>query len=303
MTLRKSILVALILIVAFALWAPRQWQLNRTRRAVSDINAQSASLEQQIAAIASDLESVQHELTAEKLRRNQALAEVATASSSLAKVNPESRWATPPANLPEWNPDSPFIWLRKEVLPEFPVSPFLASGELRPEVSYVLTVSPAQQRTLNAALSQCLRRYREIETSKVERLEEHLPGIADRPGAKATIRVPPLPDEGARAKEEFAAALTGSLGEQRAELLLKLGDSWLDEQLSQSGKEPKTISVLRRPDGSGNVSIKAGGSWMSVGLDKGHPEMLWEYVPKHLASFFTEVLSETGNPASANVPQ
>jgi hypothetical protein len=199
----------------------------------------------------------------------------------------------PPDKLPDWNSASPFVWLRKELLPEFPAPAFQEDGGLLPQVAGVLLVGRDQLRELNRALQGCLARYRERELSKAEFVNDHLPGTGGEEGETLTVRVPASPEEGARAKEEFARALTDTLGEQRASLLLRLADGWLEEQFSTSSTEARTVSVALRPGGSGNVTVKAGTSWLSAGFDGSHPEQIFNYVPRHLAPLFQGLLDRS----------
>lgn len=292
---RKTTWMLLVLLGTLAVWAPTQSRLQEERLSLTHARAQLEGEQQRSAAAAAALQQLREELDAERQRRDAALAEATKAEAAVDQIHPFARWSLPPATLPDWNPASPFVWLRKESLPGFPVPAFQDDGTLLPQVASVLMVGGEQLRKLNDALHGCLTRYRDVELSKVELTEDHLPGIGGQEGEKITIRVPALPEEGAKAKEEFVAVLTQALGEQRSTLLLKLADSWLDQQLSQSGSETKTISVLLGPQGGGNVSVKAGNGWLSAGFDGRRPEQLFNYVPRHLAPFFQPLLDRSAS--------
>jgi hypothetical protein len=291
----KSALVVLIAALASGLWVPHQIKLVHARRWIVEAEARLNALRDRIAAASDSLESAQRELRAAIDRHDQTLAAVAKAERSLAARDPEARWTAPPASLPEWNADSPYIWLRKEMVPRLPVSPFTEDGGLRAEVGYVLVVDPVAQRNLNQQLKQLLGDYRALEIANAQPTEDHLPGIAGQPGEKLTIRVRPQPEEGARVKQQFEAALVDALGAQRAELLTKAGESWLGSEFAQFGAEPKIISVIRHPGGSFNISIKTGNNWMSTG---GPASAIKNLIPSHFWPMFSKLF----NPADAADP-
>jgi hypothetical protein len=292
----KLILVLLILAGTTVAWTIRYGQLWQTRRAIAEAEAQTTAADERLRTAQEELAKAQSRLAAETQGYRKALAEAAQAARELAKRDPESLWAVPPDVLPEWNAESPFVWLCKEIIPQLPVAAFLASGELRPEIACVFTLDSKQQTVLNTALKQCLDGYRKIEAARVERLEEHLPGIADQNGEKLTIRVTPLPEDGAKAKREFEAALRSTLGDQRTDLLLEVGGGWLSSEFSEAGTETKTISVIRHPGGSLGISIKSGGSCFSTVVNKERLAMFKDYIPPHLLPFFREFLEPQGEP-------
>jgi hypothetical protein len=289
----RPVIIALILLGTLAIWIPRQRLLNHTRRDVVEVRRQLAAMENRSDAAA--LETAQRELKAENSRRERAVVDLSNAERALAKANPETRWATPPASLPEWNPESPYVWLRKEMVPRFPVQAFTEDGELQPEIANVLMIDPATVRLLNEKLKQHLADYRALEVAKAERSEEHLPGIANERGEKLTIRVQPLPEDGARIKQEFETDLTQALGEQRATLVEQVSKNWIDTQFAQFGAEPKIISVLRRPGGDLNISIKSGGNWMSSG---GSTASVLYQIPPHFRPMFATILEPAATKGS-----
>jgi hypothetical protein len=281
-------IVVLVLLVALGTWIPRQRLLNHARRQLADAQKQMAAAENRSTAANEALETSRRDLKAENSRRDQAAADLSVAEGALAKADPETRWATPPPTLPEWNAESPYVWLRKEMVPRFPVEAFNIDGALQPEIaSVVLLIDPASVRALNEKLKQHLAEYRALEVAKAERSEEHLPGIANQPGEKLTIRVQPLPEEGARIKQEFETDLTQTLGEQRATLVKQVSENWLDTQFAQFGAEPKIISVLCRPSGDLSISIKTGSSWFSTG---GPAAAVRVQIPPHFRPMFASFL-------------
>jgi hypothetical protein len=295
----KLAVVMLILMGTAAVWIPQRWNLQRARIALANAKARHAQLEEHIVRVATAMESARQELHAQKAVGRELQAAVEKAGRDLAKVDPESRWVTAPATLPDWNSDSPYLWLRKEMLPKLPVEVFTETGALRDEVASILTRDQNQKTTLNANLTRLLAEYRTLEAAKAERTDEHLPGIAGQPGDKITVRVQPLPEEGARLKQQFETALRTELGTQRADLVSQTGENWLDSQFSQFGTEPKTISLIRHPGGSYNISIKSGNSWFSTG---GPWQAINHQIPIHLRPLFSELIEPETAKALENDP-
>jgi len=284
---RKTTLVLLILLAALAVWIPQQRRLARARLDVAAAEAQRVKLNERIASTTAGLESVRRELRAQQSNRAVTLAAVAKAEQELARVDPESRWADPPATLPGWNAESPYVWLRKEMLPKVQVSAFNDKGELRGEVAAVLTATEIQQRALNTMLPRLLAEYRALEAANAERVAESLPGI-EGDGLKVTLRITPKPEEGARLKQQFEAALKSELGEQRANLLMQLSERRLNDQFSFFGAKPPVISVTRHPNGTYDINIQSG-SWGLSG-----PMTIAEIhdkIPPHLLPLFSDVLN------------
>ncbi|MGZ5505920.1 MAG: hypothetical protein ACXWKH_06040 [Limisphaerales bacterium] len=279
-------MVLFILSAATAVWIPRQRTLADARATLAETKAQRLNLEQRINAATTELNSSRSELLAQHTSRKQTRSAIDKAERELNKVDPENRWATPPASLPNWNNESPYVWLRKEILPKLPVQAFTENGALNGDVASVLTLDQKQTAALNTTLTNLLAEYHSLEAAKAEKTDEHLPGIAGEKGDKLTIRVQPQPEDGKRIMQQFETALRNELGPQRADLLLQTSESWLDQQFNQSGAEPKTISLIRHPDGSYNLSIKSGGSWFSTG---GPWRIIKNQIPVHLRDLFNEM--------------
>jgi hypothetical protein len=294
--LRKLTPALLIAAIAACWWIPRQIGLANARRDLSAVRIQLADLRDRAATGSNTLESLRDELRAASERRSRAASEAAKATRAAAAVNPDARWVAPPKSLPEWNPESPYVWLKKESVGRFPVPVFTEDGELRAEVGIVFVIDPASQRALNKQLKELLAEYRALEAAKAERSDEHLPGIATQKGEKLTIRVKPLPEDGARIKQQFEAALVNALGQQRAGLLTQVGDTWIRSQFAQFGAEPKIISVARNSEDNFSVSVKSGRSWFSTG---GPARFMRDNIPPHLRPLFGDWF-DRGNPAKEN---
>lgn len=288
MRFTKTRLVLLILLSALALWVPQQKNLREAQRALNEAEVKRLDLDQRIALAAQTLETIGRETRAEKLRHHDAVSALARAEQETPKTEPEVPWLSPPETLPQWNADSPYVWYRKEIFPRLPVQVFTDKGEIRREVASVLDADQRQQTSLNVTLSRLVAEYRALEVANAERIEEHEAHISGMEGPKVTLRIKPLPEEGARMKQDFEIALRNELGEQRANLVMQLGAPWFNAQFSQFGADPKIISLVQHRNGTYNISIKNGQRRMSAGGVR----KLTDYIPSQLIPFFTEALQQ-----------
>jgi hypothetical protein len=261
----KTVVVLLIFGVALLFWVSRQPGIAEVRREIDAAQSELGLLHERHAAAAEALATAKQDLSEEQTARAAAVATLNLELKELAKVDPETRWSASPILLPEWNPESPYVWIRKEMVPRIAASPFGEDGSLGPEAAHVLVIDAPVMRELNRRLKQAISDYRDVEATEARLSEEHLPGIANSPGDKITATIKPPPEQGARYRLEVETALRELIGEQRASMVMALGANWLSGQFSNSGTEPKTISVIRRPGGSYTISIKSGGNWFSTG--------------------------------------
>jgi hypothetical protein len=287
-------LILLILAAGLGLWFAQRARIGSLRRTLAEARMQQAQLDERASALATDLESSRAELRLAHANRSRVETGETALEEQLARTDPETRWAVPPATQPDWNPESPYVWLRKDKLRQLPVSVFMDNGEINPDVALVLTEDASQQRKLNATLSRLLSDYRALEAAQARRTDDHLPGIAGQDGLKETIQVDPMPEQGKQIQQQFEAALTETLGRQRADLLMQTGAGWLYSQFSQNGTQPKTISVIRHPNGTYNLSIQTAGNWMSTG---GPASVVTNQIPGHLLPLFGDVLNPSDDQA------
>lgn len=298
MNVRKTTLVLLILLSASAFLARRQWALHQLRQQTMALAATILERESRMATVRQELEALQGRIAQEKRREGMAVADVARAERAFATADPESRWAEPPATTPDWNAESPFVWIRKEMVPKFGVSIFNNSGGLLPEAASVLAVDGSTLRSMNSQLEQLMTDYHALEVARAKLIDKPLPGTQGE-GTKVTVEISPMPEEGGRFKTQFEAVLNAELGFQRASLVQQTAEGWLDQQFSGFGSEAKTISVLRDSRGNLNVSIHSGQSWFSTGVPTGRSELIEHYIPPHLLPLFKEVLTPSDAGASA----
>jgi hypothetical protein len=279
----RLVIILISLVLASIIALRNQSGISAKRAQIAQCQAKLEALKAESATLREELAAIQVRLQKESAARNATVTSLAAEVRKRSEVDPESLWANPPSALPDWDNESPYVWLSKEILPSLPIVAFSKDGELDPTVAAMLTLSPSETRELNHKLRTTLEKYRALESAGAEISTNHLPGIQSFPGEKLTIVVNPLPDEGDRLKEEFSSAIKSHLGEQRSGLALHLARYWLSEQFSHQGAEPKTISAVRHGDGRFNLSIQTAGSSMSTG---GHLNFE-DYVPAHLLPYFT----------------
>ena len=280
---RKTTVILLVGLAALVVWIPQQRKLAQARLAVEEAKGQRVKLEERVATATAELESVRRELRGQQSNRTETLAAVAKAEQELARVDPEGLWLALPPALPDWNADAPYVWLRKEMLPKLRVSVFTDDGELGGDIAEVLTLTESQQRSVSATLPSLL-------------ADESVSG-AGKDGPKVTVRIKPLPEEGAWLKQQVELALRTNLGEQRGALLLELSSDWLNSQFSHFGTAPKTISVARGPNGGYSIEIH---DWNSQQFTTGVPR-IDPYIPAHLLPLFSDVLGEAAPATPAAV--
>lgn len=291
MKLHKLSLVLLIVLTGLLIWIPRQRRISQSREALASLRAEKAQAENNIATATEELNVVQKKLNAETELQRAVLSEAATAARALAKADPGSRWATPPDATPDWNHESPFIWIRKEMVPKFGVPMFKPSGAMEPDVASVLAIDRTTLGALNSRLKQVVADYHAVELSHAKRIEKHLPGV--RADARmATVEIQPMGDVGAGFIERFKTVTQEALGMSRSDLVLQSTEGWLEDQFASATTGTKTFTVIRNANGTLSVSFKSAGSSMSAGVDS--PEMISYYIPAHLLPLFGDVLNPSG---------
>jgi hypothetical protein len=283
--MQKATLIVLIFATALLVWLPRQVRIENARNDVTALKLRQATLEEQIAAAEISLDSTRGALRSEHSTLGQTLAALSAAQFEIEKEDPEVRWVAPPVTWPDWNPESPYVWLRKEMLPRLHVPILSEQGELLDSAALVLCLEPAARSELNQQLKRLLAEQRAIELANAEVTDEHVPQIEQAEGRKLTVRAQPaFAGEGARLRMQFEETLLRYLGQQRSDLLVESAKWWLNEQFS--GPNAATIiSVARHPDGRYTIIKESNHGWSSAsGMTS-----LDGFVPPHLLPLFEEL--------------
>lgn len=286
----RTVLIVLIVAIGFGAGMRQRQKLAAAQGTLLEAQAQQATLDKRNATVKTEVETLRRDIKLQAESRAQKSAELKKAHREISQSHPELRWVSPPPELPHWEADSPYIWLRKETLPALPFRVFSEAGTLTDDFASMLTLTKTERKTLQETLPKVLRKYHELEAQYAEKIDEHLPGISGD-GEKVTIRVKPSQEIGHQVKQEFESALREIVGVSRAELVMQVGQSWLDEQFALTESAPKTISVIRRQRGGYTIAVRAGSNWLSMGVPKGREQMLRQHIPVHLRPMFAEFLA------------
>lgn len=288
----KLVMTLAIFAVAGSVSGWRLVEANNVKREMSSLRAEINRCEQQVQSMTGEISSLEDAVLRKRMEHQRAVSDLTRATRVFERKFPDSRWAVQPEVLPQWNPESPFIWIRKDIMKRLPGPAFTSAGELEMRLLPILTVEPAELRQLNAGLRQCIETFRAAEVENVRKTDNHLPGLADREGDKITIEVLLSRETGAVAKAEFEEIVRHHLGRQRSDIVLSVSASWIDSEFAQSSDHPKTITLVRNRSGAYDIAVRSGGSWMSTGFPKEYRDNLKHYVPPHLIPFFSELLTD-----------
>lgn len=274
-TLSRSTVTGLVLLVFLPTAAT--WQLFRAvtqqradvRRMRDELEIVSAEKE----VVQSHIEEIQIQLAAQKPPTDPtSTVESRAAHARLPQAAPVDPWVAPPEVHPDWNRASPYIWIPRESLTQLPLQPFGQLGALDREVAEVLGVDPDLSKQLHAACSDILRRRETLE------MELAVASFPESSTNRMQLEVQFPSEAAAKLQSSFAATLRKHLGAQRADLILTLGRSWIDEQFSPS----KSVTVTLLPGDKFEISSSGGGIFRSVG----GISTLEGYMPPHFAARF-----------------
>ena len=284
----RGLFISVVFAVGLVLTLNQHSRVTRSQAEVAKMMAEVSALEDESNAWRDEIRTLHEELRREQLALSETRIREAKAKAEIARLSPDARWTEPPETSPEWSPESPFVWVSKELLTQLPMEPFSENGELSPGVAEVLGIDNQSRKDLAELMAGQLARFREAELDNVYLSTNHLPGVSHIEGKKMTIELRPPADVGAQFQHELTTALTTKLGAQRAGIIMAQGKAWFAKNVSLFAAEPKVISVGWRPANGYSLTIKGPGMWKSIGgiSDlKGH-------VPGHLLPYFGE-LAET----------
>ena len=215
------------------------------------------------------------------------------AGAATRPLDPDMTWSQPPEGPPTWEVDSPYVWLDKKILSGFSVNTFESDGGLKPEMAAVLTVDPGHLAALNQDLAAIVTEQRREELAHAHVVPEPLPAVAREPGDKLTVRLKPMSEISTRSLREFEGTLVRHVGKQRAEILMRVAQSWLAEAFPESITQPRTTTVVVRADGSYRIASENSFGSMQLSGD-GDFGM---YIPMHLRPLFEPLRRKTGDGA------
>ena len=296
---RISILLAAALMAlaiccrAYISLQARQSELNRIQIETDSLGARIEFSGRRLAALRADLHR-------ENQKANDLLAGAMAGEGRLAQGNPDARWVEPPAELPAWSKESPFIWLRKEALRHsiIQIPTLNRNGQLPPLLCQVLDVTAGEKSAVETATAKFLSDFGDSELAAAKVTENHLNGVAGLPGVKVTVEIPALPEAVDQLGSQVAQTLRAELGEQRASIVLDWGQA--DGNLfNLHTAAPKIISVRREPGGMMYIATQVGGS---LGGTTANDLRLEEHIPSSLLSLFQAVAPPPPDASSPGQP-
>lgn len=264
--------LSILIVVSILLWLDQ-----RNQRVASEITGQAA--QQQI----DDL-TAKRRTTTERIgliqtqieARSQAITDQLNEMARLQAERDERRQeqlAIPDAELPyQWNDDSPTARLGKRFLASLNLEALTETTnnlfQLDDVVAVLLDMKPEEREAVQASIDTLIRQQREIESSRLEVLDqpisEKYDWIVDKnePDLLITFYLPAFPEDGAKLKHEFRANIESALGSSRAEMFLAISDRQFDVDLGGVGEHSRWITFTEKvaPDGFLNISRFEGNS-------------------------------------------
>lgn len=283
-----GIILGVFLLAGLLGWRQQQ-RLQETRQALAALLVRQGEFSTRLTAATARLEDLRQDWRQSQNARQTVRQDVVQVEKALAQVDPEIAWVSPPETLPAWEEASPYVWLRKDKIPLLPVTIFSADGELDMHLAQLIDLSAAQKQTLAKALPEIMAAYRAREMEMAEKTDNHPPGWSKEEEA-VTVELKISPEESQQYRETFENKVRETVGEKRAELVLATGQGWLDKEFVSKASQGKFYSLQRRKNGSYNVTIRTGTSWMSTSVNKGSETTLAYYFPKRLLPLFSSLI-------------
>jgi hypothetical protein len=285
--MKKLPLVTLIFASAGLVW----WTQNASWKANEKALQQSRERLESLRERAQAAEMAVSKASAEQNSQNQIRLATSTslraAQRDLAAKDPASQWAEPPAHWPEWNPNSPYIWVRKESLPSFRPAVFTQSGGISREAADVLAIDDSLRNSINAQLQTALSNYRAAELTNAEVTTK--PSKDNASISEITVKIPPPADEGAVFQNTVTQILQQNLGDQRAGLITNAASSWLS---GFSSGNQTAITVSRLGGGNYQLSMEMpnGSSSSYGGLPGSNVQMI---LPSYVLPLFNDFFAQS----------
>jgi hypothetical protein len=242
----RIVIVTGLLLVAAALWMSRQWSLHQRRLALEQAWARETEMATSLAEQQKQCDQLKQEIEKNHAKKKTIKAEFSLARKEFERVNPDSAWAIPPQEWPNWSDSSPYVWIRKETLPNLNLHPFSNSGRLAQGIDVILDIPPDKLAALNEKLAKVVVQAKQRKFSSMERIINNNDGTPFDETQKVVLRIPSLGEEALRLEKEFNEVLTTELGEERARLLVQSDVIWVKNTFNNEGR---LLSVELTKDG------------------------------------------------------
>jgi|GEM_PF-1343022 len=286
----KTIIILLAILIGLAIWAPRQMRLNETRVKLAQIKFQLDEIVQKQTEARNHMASLQISLKHSQQSAESLKNKLTQAQNTLDKIHPESLWAEPPAQWPDWNTNSPYVWIQKSTLNNLYLSPFSKNGKLSSSAAEILDIPKNELDSMNEKLHDLVKQSHQYQSDRTEIVPE------ESSKDKITLKIDSLGDEGKRLENEFKNTLNMTMGEQRADLLLQqdsyrisdifhaMGekisvgfttDNMIEIDIRNRFENPKTHEIIE--DGGGSHSVLPNHDFWVTMLQQGIPTYLFSH--------------------------
>jgi hypothetical protein len=286
----RAVIAVAILGLGAGLIGHRQMGLNKGSAKLAAARAELDKTIRERGAVEERVETLRNQISEERAQRDSALAAVALAGRQAIEEQSAARWSQPPASPPDWNPASPYVWLRKDAVARLGVRPFNEDRSLSDQICAVLDISAAARAEIEPVLQRGFAEWRASEVALAERSGEPLLMRSNK-GRPVTVRVPPQPELASRLRGEMDAVLKNQLGEQRAELFKRFAESSIDTMLGPAkpvgGEARARVYSVQRDGEMFRIGFDIyGSSTLTVSPD-------WRFViPENLHPLFEGALEQ-----------
>lgn len=282
--MKKIHIMGLVFLAATAAWMHGHWQQFQSERALAEARVALAALQNRIDSDQAALAEARLEQKRQNQARSRLAADAAGARRQLALADPASQWARPPAALPDWNPKSPYIWVRKDLLASLHPPALNWQGALSRDAADILGLSEEDRVKLNQQVQGALDNFRSLQNSNAV-VTNTLPDGGAGDGPVVTITIPALVEEGEALQTQLTQILEQNLGRERAAVLTNAAADWLEGFALQ---EPDVFSVMQNPNGTYRVSSKSAND--SYTYDGISARGAYNHIPQNFAPVFTGIL-------------
>ncbi len=283
------ILASLLLVSTGVLCVTRHWRhanlAAENRRWAGELSAAQASL----TAAAGNLASLRRRQDARRAELQVAERDATVAreelDGQLRELTRDKEGA--------WPKSKSYFYLRKQALAVIGYRPITEDGHLDPVAARLFGLTSGEQRQVDDLYQAFGDGIRKLQLERAER--QPVDPAKDTPDRREVVyKIPVLAPEVAGLRQNFEQSLAGTLGEERAGLLLERVRDWLREESDHAENEVRLLSLEAERDEKGRVehylreAIPANGSFtrMSVKFPPEPATALWPY--RHL--FGTEPL-------------
>ncbi len=249
------------------------------RASSAAITGQLLTAKEQLAATRTNLDDLQKRLAARQTTLH-------GAESDLAGAETEAMQAAPPDPDPAkegaWPAAQPYFYVAKRRLKDIGYPTFLPNEQVSPAAAALFAMTPQEQAAVDAAARDFQQGLAALELAHAQKLDPPQ-GRNTEDHREVSFRVPVVTNGVEQLIQPFDAAVTASLGAERAGLFLDRANDWLEEQAQEFSEKDWTItySADRKADGSIEHQIRMnnprGTHYMPVYFPLEPSSPIWRY--------------------------